>query len=71
MFTPFFHAATTVAVLAGASASSADSVPADSVLAASAIDTRLTATASADTARRRPRAIEYSDRYYRRLTVHR
>jgi hypothetical protein len=49
----------------------ADSAYADSAYAAPAIDARLTPPAPADTVRRRPRAIEYSDWYYRRLTVHR
>ncbi|MBV9880690.1 MAG: hypothetical protein JO180_09350 [Gemmatirosa sp.] len=60
-----FLSAAAAAALSTASAGPADSVPTPT------IDPRLVLAAPIDTARRRPHAIEYSDWYGRRLTVHR
>ena len=76
MLTSLLRAAAAATALSTASAGAADSTRANGAYAAPTIDARLTLpapadTVAADTVRRRPRAIEYSDWYYRRLTIHR
>lgn len=66
-------AAAPLLLLALAQAPRADTVRADTVRANTVrVDTGLTiVTADTPVVRRRPRAVEYSDLYYTRLTVHR
>ena len=69
MLASLFHAVTISTALSAPLAVPIDTVFLDSALARPAIDAR--PTVPADTTRRRPRAIEYSDWYARRLLVHR